>query len=81
MKLIMSRGLMIRVFGLVSNSHVTVRIAPKVIRPCARTNGDRPPFIKYLETTPLDAHNTAAPRQAMAPLVVGEREMIATVKI
>jgi len=52
----------------------------KVIRPCARTNGDRPPFIKYLETTPLDAHNTAVTRQATAPLVVKERGMIATVK-
>lgn len=80
MKLRMSRGLMIRVFGRVSNSHATVRIAPKVILPCARTNGDRPPFIKYLETTPLDAHNTAAPRQAAAPLLVEEREMIAPVK-
>ena len=80
MKLRMSLGLIIRAFGLVSNSHTTVRIAPKVIRPCARTNGDRPPFIKYLETSPLDAHNTAVPRQATAPLVVEERGMIATVK-
>jgi len=76
----MSRGLMIRLLGRVSNSHATVRIAPKLIRPCAKTYGDRPPFIKYLETTPLDAHNTAAPRQAKAPRVVGEREMIAPAK-
>jgi hypothetical protein len=76
MKLKMSCGLMNRVFGLVSTNHAKVKMAPNVILPWARSNGDNPPFIRYFEATPFDAQNTAAPRHAITPLVVEELVMI-----